>query len=225
MTKLKLLAFGVLIATSAGVAQAENDLTLGAGVGVVEHPYKDYDADVYPVPVINYESDNFWFRGLGGGYYLWNDKADKLSITAYWSPLYFKPGDSDDRRLRELDKRKSTMMAGLSYIHNTEYGFLRTTLAGDTLDNSNGIVWDLAWLYRYTNGALTLTPGIGVQWNSENQNEYYYGVSRKSPRAAACVATIQKAAGTRTWKSALTTTSSGTGAFTVQRVIPVCRMK
>ncbi|MDI9801007.1 MipA/OmpV family protein [Citrobacter koseri] len=179
MTKLKLLAFGVLIATSAGVAQAENDLTLGAGVGVVEHPYKDYDADVYPVPVINYESDSFWFRGLGGGYYLWNDKADKLSITAYWSPLYFKPGDSDDRRLRELDKRKSTMMVGLSYIHNTEYGFLRTTLAGDTLDNSNGIVWDLAWLYRYTNGALTLTPGIGVQWNSENQNEYYYGVSRK----------------------------------------------
>lgn len=47
------------------------------------------------------------------------------------------------------------------------------------LDNSNGIVWDMAWLYRYTNGGLTVTPGIGVQWNSENQNEYYYGVSRK----------------------------------------------
>ena len=62
---------------------------------------------------------------------------------------------------------------------HTEYGFLRTTLAGDTLDNSNGIVWDLAWLYRYTNGGLTLTPGIGVEWNSENQNDYYYGVSRK----------------------------------------------
>ncbi|MDI8746481.1 MipA/OmpV family protein, partial [Salmonella enterica subsp. enterica serovar Montevideo] len=39
--------------------------------------------------------------------------------------------------------------------------------------------WDLAWLYRYTNGGLTLTPGIGVEWNSENQNDYYYGVSRK----------------------------------------------
>lgn len=225
MTKLKLLAFGVLIATSAGVAQAENDLTLGAGVGVVEHPYKDYDADVYPVPVINYESDNFWFRGLGGGYYLWNDKADKLSITAYWSPLYFKPGDSDDRRLRELDKRKSTMMAGLSYIHNTEYGFLRTTLAGDTLDNSNGIVWDLAWLYRYTNGALTLTPGIGVQWNSENQNEYYYGVSRKESSRSGLRSYDPESGWNPYRKSALTTTSSGTGAFTVQRVIPVCRMK
>lgn len=144
MTKLKLLALGVLIASSATVVHAESNLTLGAGVGVVEHPYKDYDADVYPVPVINYEGDNFWFRGLGGGYYLWNDAADKLSITAYWSPMYFKPGDSDDRQMRRLDKRKSTMMAGLSYSHHTEYGFLRTTLAGDTLDNSNGIARDLA---------------------------------------------------------------------------------
>ena len=39
VTKLKLLALGVLIATSASVAQAESNLTLGAGVGVVEHPY------------------------------------------------------------------------------------------------------------------------------------------------------------------------------------------
>lgn len=36
------------------------------------------------------------------------------------------------------------MMAGVSYAHHTQYGFLRTSLAGDTLDNSNGIVWDLA---------------------------------------------------------------------------------
>ena len=179
MTKLKLLALGVLIATSAGVTHAEGKFSLGAGVGVVEHPYKDYDTDVYPVPVINYEGDNFWFRGLGGGYYLWNDATDKLSITAYWSPLYFKAKDSGDHQMRHLDDRKSTMMAGLSYAHFTQYGYLRTTLAGDTLDNSNGIVWDMAWLYRYTNGGLTVTPGIGVQWNSENQNEYYYGVSRK----------------------------------------------
>lgn len=39
------------------------------------------------------------------------------------------------------------------------------------------MVWDLAWLYRYDNGGLTVTPGIGVEWNSQNQNKYYYGVS------------------------------------------------
>lgn len=177
MNRIKLLALGVLIATSATAVQAESKLTLGAGVGIVEHPYKQYDHDVYPVPVINYEGDNFWFRGLGGGYYLWNDGTDQLSLTAYWSPLYFKPGDSDNSQLRKLDKRKSTVMAGVSWMHHTQYGSLRTMLSGDTLDNSNGIVWDTAWVYRYTNGGLTLTPGIGVQWNSENQNQYYYGVS------------------------------------------------
>ena len=182
MTKIKLLALGVLIATSASAAHSDGKFTLGAGVGIVEHPYKQYDADVYPVPVISYESDNFWFHGLGGGYYLWNDTNDKLSITAYWSPMYFKPGDSDSEQMRRLDKRKSTVMAGLSYVHNTPYGFLRTTIAGDTLDNSNGINWDLAWLYRYTNGNLTLTPGIGVEWNSDKHNEYYYGVSQHESR-------------------------------------------
>ena len=52
VTKIKLLALGMLIATSASAAHADGKFTLGAGVGVVEHPYKQYDADVYPVPVI-----------------------------------------------------------------------------------------------------------------------------------------------------------------------------
>ena len=182
MTKFKVLTLGVLIATSVAPAMAESRFSLGAGVGVLESPYKDYDREVRPVPVITYESDNFWFRGLGGGYYLWNDESDKLSIMAYYSPFEFQPKDSGDWQLRQLDKRKATMMAGLSYIHNTPYGFLRTSLAGDTLDKSNGISWDLAWLYRYTNGGLTLTPGIGVEWSSENLNDYYYGVSRQESR-------------------------------------------
>lgn len=179
MAKIKLLAICMLSALSLNDALAESNLTLGAGVGVVEHPYKNYDVQTYLFPAVSYDGDYFWFRGLGGGYYLWNDSADTLSVMAYWQPLYFKPGDSDNRQLRLLDKRKSTMMAGISWSHHTQYGFLRTTLAGDVLDNSNGIVWDAAWLYRYVNGGFTLTPGVGMEWNSQEQNEYYYGVSRK----------------------------------------------
>lgn len=199
MTKLKLLALGVLIATSAGVAHAEGKFSLGAGVGVVEHPYKDYDTDVYPVPVINYEGDNFWFRGLGGGYYLWNDATDKLSITAYWSPLYFKAKDSGDHQMRHLDDRKSTMMAGLSYAHFTQYGYLRTTLAGDTLDNSNGIVWDMAWLYRYTNGGLTVTPVLVCSGTAKTRTNTIMAYRAKSPLAAGCVAITRTTAGALTW--------------------------
>lgn len=96
MYKISTLTAILLISVSSGVVQAKSNFTLGAGVGVVEHPYKDYDTDIYPVPVIDYESEHFWFSGLEGGYYLWNDETDKLSIMAYWSPVYFKPGDSND---------------------------------------------------------------------------------------------------------------------------------
>ncbi|WP_039058163.1 MipA/OmpV family protein [Enterobacter sp. Bisph1] len=182
MTNIKRVALGVLTAACAFTANAENTFTLGAGVGAVESPYKQYDNLVMPIPVITYESDNFWFRGIGGGYYLWNDAADQLSVTAFYLPWEFKPKDSDNNQLRQLDKRRTTMMAGLSWIHNTDYGFLRAALSGDVLDNSNGLLGDVGWLYNYNRGALSLTPGIGVEWASANLNDYYYGVSRSEAR-------------------------------------------
>ena len=172
MTKIKILALSMLTAISVNTAYAESTLTLGAGVGVIDQPYKGYDAKAYLIPAVSYDGDSFWFRGLGGGYYLWNDAADTLSVMAYWSPMYFKPDDSTDHQLRRLDKRKSTMMAGVSWSHHTSYGFLRTSLAVDVLDNSNGVVGDVAWLYRYVNGGFILTPGIGVEWSSQKQMAY-----------------------------------------------------
>lgn len=61
-----------------------------------------------------------------------------------------------------LNKRNITMMAGMTYVPNTELGFLRTILAGDMLDKSNSIVWDLEWLYSYSIGRQAFTPGIGL---------------------------------------------------------------
>lgn len=54
MTKLKLLALGILAATAASTVQAESQWTVGAGAGVINSPYKQYDRDVYPVPVVTY---------------------------------------------------------------------------------------------------------------------------------------------------------------------------
>lgn len=180
MSKFKILTLGALLASSFSVVHAaDGPWSLGAAALVTPNPYKGDQDRVYPVPLVGYEGDSFYLRGLNAGYYLWNDKTDKLSITAYYSPLFFRAKDSDSKSMRQLDNRHATLMAGLSYVHYTDYGFLRTVLAGDTLDNSNGVTWDTAWLYRYNSDRLTLTPGIGVQWSSDNQNDYYYGVSKK----------------------------------------------
>lgn len=167
-----------LLLTNCIIVSARAELSLGTGIIALNTPYKDYDMQTTPFPVINYKGDNFWINGLGAGYYLFNDATDKLSIIGYYDPTQFKHDDSDSREMRRLLTRKGTMMAGLSYVHKTRYGSLRAALAGDVLDNSDGMVVDMAWLYRYENGAFTITPAIGFKWNSDNQNDYYYGVSK-----------------------------------------------
>ena len=53
---------------------------------------------------------------------------------------------------------------------------MRTNLLGDVLGKSDGIVWDLTYLYRFDFGDFSLTPASAPP-TSSNQNRYYYGVS------------------------------------------------
>lgn len=152
-------------------------LSLGASVIYAESPYRGGQDRYIPVPVVNYEGENFWFHSLQAGYYLWKDPQNRLSLTLLGSPQKYDPGDNDLGDMKGLDKRRMTLMGGATYRHEAEWGILRTTLLGDVLNNSNGIIWDLGWLYRFDLGQVSITPGIGATWNSANQNRYYYGVS------------------------------------------------
>lgn len=162
---------------------AHAEFSLGAGTIALNTPYKEYDMKITPFPVINYKGENFWINGLGAGYYLFNDASDKLSVLTYYDPTHFKHEDSDNKNMRRLTTRKGTVMTGLSYVHKMQhYGSLRIALAGDVLSNSNGVTVDAAWLYRYVKGALSVTPALGIKWNSANQNDYYYGISQYESR-------------------------------------------
>ncbi|WP_067701347.1 MULTISPECIES: MipA/OmpV family protein [unclassified Erwinia] len=183
MNYFKVSAVAVILSSSlaASLAQA-NPLTLGASVIYSQSPYKGGQNRYYPLPIINYEGDSFYVRSFQAGYYLWNDKQDQLSLTVLGSPENFKTSDTDNKQLKKLDNRHMTAMGGLAYRHTSDWGIVRTVVAGDLLDNSNGIIWDLAYLYRFQIGDLSLTPGIGALYSSENQNDYYYGVSKRESR-------------------------------------------
>jgi outer membrane protein len=179
--KLKTLAIIASAMVCAHSAQA-GTWSLGASALVSPDPYRGYQDRVYPVPVINYEGDDFYFRTLTAGYYLWKDQQNQLSLMGYFSPLGYRPGDSDDDRMKQLNKRRGTLMAGLAYSHFAEWGILRTTFTGDTLNYSNGMVGDFAYLYKFDLGDFTLVPGVGLAWSSKNQNKYYYGISENESR-------------------------------------------
>jgi len=183
VNQFKLTALTVLIPVcfAAPLAQA-NPLTLGASLLYSQSPYKSGQDRYYPVPIINYEGDSFYIRSLQAGYYLWKDQQDQLSLTVLGSPQNYDPDDADDGDMKSLSKRHMTLMGGVAYRHSADWGIVRTTLVGDMLDNSNGIIWDLTYLYRFEFGQFSLTPGIGALWSSANQNNYYYGISSAESR-------------------------------------------
>ncbi|MFI3309005.1 MipA/OmpV family protein [Ewingella allii] len=183
---MKISHFKTLSIATAAVlcshAAAAGTWSLGASALVDVNPYKGYDTKVLPVPIISYEGDDFYFHTLTAGYYLWKDDQNKFSLTATYIPFGFKPDDSDDSQMKRLDKRRGTLMAGLAYSHIEDWGTIRTTFNGDVLDNSDGMVADLAYLYTFHQDNWALVPGIGVQWSSSNENQYYYGINSNESR-------------------------------------------
>ncbi|MGQ8705070.1 MipA/OmpV family protein [Serratia sp. TSA_198.1] len=156
--------------------------SLGAAAGGGISPYRDTDNTLTALPLIGYEGEDFYLHGLKGGYHLWKDEQNQLDVMGYYSPLHFKPGNSDDEQMKRLNKRRSTAMAGVEYTHRAAWGAIRTALSADVLNNSNGLVGDLAYLYPIHLNDWEITPIAGVRWDSKNQNKYYYGINAGESR-------------------------------------------
>lgn len=64
--KMKLIVLFVAVGF-AHSAIADGQWVVGAGAGIISTPYKQYQRDIIPVPVVSYEGDRLWLGGLGGG--------------------------------------------------------------------------------------------------------------------------------------------------------------
>lgn len=175
---------GVLcVVLCASIANAsDKSWSLGASAAFELFPYKGTDSEVLPFPMVGYESEHFFVRGPAAGAYLWKGQQDQLSLNIFYSPLHFNPNKSDDRSMKALDKRHSTMMAGIAYRYSAGWGAIRTSFSSDVLDTSNGLYADAAYLYSIKINKLRLTPGIGVSWYNSDFNNYYYGITHNESR-------------------------------------------
>ncbi|EOI3465446.1 MipA/OmpV family protein [Cronobacter dublinensis] len=134
-------------------------------------------------PTVDYETGTFWLHGLSAGADLYRTPQDRLSVLGYYLPLSFKPKDSSSWAMRQLNKRRSTLMTGLSYEHQTEsWGAFKAILAADAIHSGNGLNLDTSWSYPVQTGALNIIPALGVNWSSKKFNQYYYGVSGSESR-------------------------------------------
>jgi outer membrane protein len=153
--------------------------TLGLAAAWSPSPYRDYNNKAWPLPLVNYEGKSFYVRGATIGYRLIGPGTDELSVIV--SPLgnRFRHDDSDDPRLRRLSDRDISGMAGFAWRHRADWGQVQASAQKEFTGHGGGTALDLNYGYPITQGSLTLTPTLGVNYSNSALNNYYYGVSGK----------------------------------------------
>lgn len=167
---------GLPILMSAFLTQAA-PTSIGIGASWTDAPYKGYGAVYYPLPHITFDNDILFINNFTAGAYIYNEDNQKVSIGISYLPLQFRPKDTDDRQLKQLDKRRSTLLAEVKYAISTTYGSFSASIGGDILNESNSILVGASYSYRFSGDKWAIIPRIGVNWANGKNNNYYYGVT------------------------------------------------
>lgn len=157
-------------------SSSNSDLQLGASVIVGDKGFRNYDSQTQIYPAVFYEKNKFYIHGNQLGVNLIKDNKQELALNALYSGESY---DADDATgaYQGLDDRDNSIMLGASYQHRVPYGALRGQVATDVSGNSDGTIARVSFGTRIPVQDWTLLPNIGLQWQDDKYNDYYYGVT------------------------------------------------
>jgi len=189
----KVIAFALLAGASTGsMAQASEDsLTddgppqrwaLGVGAIVQTSPYAGESMRVQPVPLISYEGEHFFFRGITAGWQFVDSETFELAAIAQLRFDGFEIKELGRRELaangldsRLLEDRDDSLDAGISASWSGSAGELELELLADVTGKSKGQEFSLQYGYTLDLGPTQITPNIGVTYLSKDMANYYFG--------------------------------------------------
>jgi outer membrane protein len=189
----KIMVFALLAGASTGsTAQASEDSptddgppqrwALGVGAIVQTSPYAGESMRVQPVPLISYEGEHFFFRGITAGWQFFENETFELAAIAQFRFDGFEIKELGRRELaangldsRLLEDRDDSVDAGISASWSGSAGELELELLADVTGKSKGQEFSLQYGYPLDFGRTLITPNIGVTYLSKDMANYYYG--------------------------------------------------
>ena len=155
---------------------------LGVGVMVNDSPYVGEGTRVMPIPLVNFNGERFFFRGITAGWQFVNNDSFEIAALA---KLRFDGFDVKDLGRGELaangidyrllEDRDKALDVGLGMKWKGSAGELDVELLADATDTSGGQEISLQYSYPFQIGKGMLTPNVGVTWQSKDMANYYYG--------------------------------------------------
>lgn len=158
-------------------------LSVGLGVAGSTGVYIGEKTEVIPVPVISYESDRFFVRGLTAGAQVYAERFFAVNAITSVNMMNLDVDDLSASNLSakninksQLEDRDRSVDLGLEGIVRLPYGIFSMQAVNDIGGASDGA--ELRFNYQYLwrmNPQLTLIPNLGLDWLSDKRANYYYG--------------------------------------------------
>lgn len=155
--------------------------SLGAGVIAAPRPYVGADANIQPIPIVEFYSGRWFVQGIRAGYRLVDTDSVDFDVRVRFRFSGLDPDDSPF--LAGMEERRETVEAGLGLdweLGRALGGDFEVELRAfaDVLGRSDGFESsiDLAWRKVFGPGTVILVPAVGMVYQSSDQVDYYYGV-------------------------------------------------
>ena len=158
--------------------QAESQFSLGGGVISTSSPYAGTDSETLFLPIITYEGERLSFRGLSLDYKLVEEQGFNWSLVLEPGDN-FETSDSDLAAIKALDDRKLSLYAGTQVSYTASFGKISASATHDVIGHGDGTKFKTNYSYPIKlSKQLMLVPSVGVELNSSDVSNYYYGVAQ-----------------------------------------------
>jgi MipA family protein len=163
------------LAPAALAAEPPPRWTFGALAIDRDAPYRGYDEALLIVPLIRFEGERAYLRGLRGGFVLLRDGGFEFGPFVQVRGDGYDAEDSDF--LAGMDDRERSLEAGLAASWRRErFGQVELSAATDVLDRSGGHELEASYSALFRAAGFTFVPQLAVKWQSGDLVDYYYGV-------------------------------------------------
>lgn len=184
---LSALAFDTLAQAPVAAPPERSPWGIGVAAAVSDSPYAGEGTRVIPIPLLSYEGERFYFRGVTAGWRFVDTPTFEFSALAKARFDGFDVDDDLDRgQLARngidadlLEDRDRGLDVGVGMEWSGRAGELQLELLTDATDRSGGQEASLQYGYPLRMGGGVLTPIAGATWWSGDLADYYYGTLRE----------------------------------------------
>jgi outer membrane protein len=156
-------------------APAQPRWTLGLIAIERDAPYRQLDEDLLVVPLVRFEGERAYLRGLRGGFRLTQAGPFEASVFLQARGDGYEAADSP--YLAGMADRRFSLDGGVALGWRVpRVGQFELSAASDLLGRSDGQEFEASWTGLVRAGQWRLLPSVALRWQSRGLVDYYYGV-------------------------------------------------